>query len=385
MDVTSFRKAKALGILLGLLLAACGPTIGPDLADLQALGKAGDEGQLVGVVEAIAPGSLLVNGERVLTTDIKTQAEIAVGDNVQIQFSLGPDGEMLASNIEVSDPEHGDEFEFTGTVVSMGETEWVIAGRSVQVDASTEIEAEIQQGDLVRVHAFLDETGSLLGREIELVSKQDLDDTELDEDDSPESGEELEFTGTVDLIEGDQWTIDGKVVLVSVDTEVKGDVSEGSLVKVHATLTPEGDLLATEIEPAGSDENEQHDQGEEQEVELHGFVTEMGAGTWMIDAQAVQISPETEIDPGILVGDLVEVKGVYGEGDALIALDISLEHQDDDDINQNQNTSYQGDDAEEDEYEETEDSSDQHYGDDEEEYEYEEHEGGYGGSYGDGE
>jgi hypothetical protein len=381
MRATSLRKAKALGILFGLLLAACGPTMRPERSSLQALGKAGDGGQLVGVVEEIAPGSLFVNGERVLTTDTTMREGIAVGDSVQIQFSLGPDGEMRASSIELSDPVHEEDFEFTGTVVSMDETEWVIAGKSVQVDASTEIEAEIQQGDFVKVHAVLDDTGSLVGREIELVSKQSLDDIELDDKDSQESGEELEFIGAVDLIEGDRWTIDGKVVLVSVDTEVKGELSEGSLVEVHATLTPEGDLLATEIEPVGYGEDGEHHQGGQEELEIQGFVTEMGAETWMIDARAIQITPETKIDLGIQVGDLVEVKALYGEADALIALDISLENHNDDDIDQN--PPYQGNEEEgNDDYEEMEDSSDEQHGDDEDAYE-EHHEGGYGGEYGD--
>ncbi len=64
------------------------------------------------------------------------------------------------------------------------------------------------------------------------------------------TGQELEFTGTVESINGNTWIIDGRTVLVDLTTELKGFISAGQVVKVHASMAADGSLVASEIELA---------------------------------------------------------------------------------------------------------------------------------------
>jgi hypothetical protein len=64
--------------------------------------------------------------------------------------------------------------------------------------------------------------------------------------------EEMEFTGVVDSIDGNTWTIDGHTVIVGLTTELKDIISLGQQVKVHAWMGADGSLTAREIELAGA-------------------------------------------------------------------------------------------------------------------------------------
>lgn len=62
---------------------------------------------------------------------------------------------------------------------------------------------------------------------------------------------EVEFTGTVQAIVGNTWTVNGRTFVVDVSTEIKGTIAVGQMVKVHARMAADGSLTASEIEMAG--------------------------------------------------------------------------------------------------------------------------------------
>jgi hypothetical protein len=64
------------------------------------------------------------------------------------------------------------------------------------------------------------------------------------------TSEEIEFTGVVESINGNTWTIAGRTVLVDIATELKDFISVGQTVKVHASMDAGGALAAREIELA---------------------------------------------------------------------------------------------------------------------------------------
>jgi hypothetical protein len=64
--------------------------------------------------------------------------------------------------------------------------------------------------------------------------------------------DEMEITGTLESINGNVWIIDGQAVTVTTSTEVKGSLVVGDLVKVHASPSADGSLVAREIEIADS-------------------------------------------------------------------------------------------------------------------------------------
>ncbi len=62
-----------------------------------------------------------------------------------------------------------------------------------------------------------------------------------------------EFVGTVESKSGDQWTVSGQSFTVTSDTEIKGTIVVGTVVRVHAIVNADGTFTATEIEAAQAD------------------------------------------------------------------------------------------------------------------------------------
>jgi hypothetical protein len=61
------------------------------------------------------------------------------------------------------------ELEFTGAVERMGQDTWVVAGRTITMNTTTEMKGPFATGDMVRIHAFINQDGSLTAREIERI------------------------------------------------------------------------------------------------------------------------------------------------------------------------------------------------------------------------
>lgn len=65
---------------------------------------------------------------------------------------------------------------------------------------------------------------------------------------------ELEFEGVIDSITQDGWMISGRLVKSSPQTEIKGIIQIGMMVKVHALVSDDGSLYAREIEAVESED-----------------------------------------------------------------------------------------------------------------------------------
>jgi hypothetical protein len=77
---------------------------------------------------------------------------------------------------------------------------------------------------------------------------------------------EIEFTSVVESMDGSAWMIDGKAVVVTAGTKLKGAIQVGQLVKVHATKTADGSLVAREIKlavGAGMGDDNGNDNGDD--------------------------------------------------------------------------------------------------------------------------
>jgi hypothetical protein len=68
-----------------------------------------------------------------------------------------------------------------------------------------------------------------------------------------EDHDEIEFTGVVETIEGNIWTVAGRMIDIS-QAEIKGSIAVGDVVKVHTYRTGDGTLVAREIELVIEDE-----------------------------------------------------------------------------------------------------------------------------------
>ena len=78
--------------------------------------------------------------------------------------------------------------------------------------------------------------------------------------------DEVEFTGIVESINGNAWTIGGRTVIVDSATELIGFISVDQQVKVHASMGVDGSLAAREIELAGADAVENTNDNEDDDI-----------------------------------------------------------------------------------------------------------------------
>ena len=223
------------------------------LAD-DTLGAPGAQIEFAGTVEAMGPGEWTVAGKTVaIVAQTEIKDTIQAGDFVRVHALVAADRSLTAREIELADgtkPEvPGVEVEFRGTVEAMSAESWTVSGIAFSATSATEIEAGIQMGDFVKVHARRQSDGSLWAREIERERDQDRD----------RDRQSIEFTGTVEAMGADAWTIDGQLVAITAQTQIKGDIQVGDFVKVHAMVQDDGSLVAREIElddhGQGNDDN----------------------------------------------------------------------------------------------------------------------------------
>jgi len=257
-----------------------------------------------------------------------------------VEVDAGPQGET--------------EMEFAGAVDSIGSNAWSIGGLVVGVTASTEITGEPAVGDLVRVHALVLDGSTLVAREI----------TRAEAALEPEptavatlpAGEEIEFFGSVVTIASDAWMVGVQTVAITSATEIKGTISVGDPVKVHAVVQPDQSLTAREIEAATEADLVSGDDssGSAEDVELKGIVEKIVGDEWTVASVTFVVPPGTAIDGAVQVGDTIEIHAVWSAGGVLTAVRIHLEDglgDDDssgDDSDDDSSGSGQGDDSDDD-------------------------------------
>lgn len=288
-------------------------------------------------------------------------------------LALAACGGELPTNLPSEFELEGEQVEFTGVVEAIADTSWTVSGITLSVDGTTEIKGTIELGDPVKVHARL-VAGELLAQEIELAEPGEAG----DEDDDDGVAGEFEFTGTVDQISSESWTVSGTELAITPQTEIKGDPAVGDLVKVHAFEDDLGVLTAREIEPAEADDDDDDDLDdlEDDENEIVGILESVDGDTWVVAGTAFLVTESTEIEDEIQIGDLVKVEFSEDPTGGLVANEIELA--DDDDLEDHE------DELDDDEHDDDEDEDDDDHGDDHEEDEDDEDEDRSGSNSGSG-
>ena len=75
----------------------------------------------------------------------------------------------------------------------------------------------------------------------------------------------VEFTGVIEAIDGNQWTINGQVITVDPAVLRDGPFAVGDTVKVEAEVQADGSVVVTRVEPpvAGVDDNSNDDNSDD--------------------------------------------------------------------------------------------------------------------------
>jgi hypothetical protein len=157
----------------------------------------------------------------------------------------------------------------------------------------------------------------------------------------------LEFTGIIESIHGNQWTINGQVITVDNDVIQDGPFTVGSSVKVEASVQPDGSIVVIKVEtpdasdPQVADASETPEgasrpdpsssttpdpingqTGEDNKNEATGVVARMDANTVVIGGQSFQITHGTEVKGQIAAGDFVKVEFVTNPDGSLSLVEI---------------------------------------------------------------
>src|SRR5574341_622524 len=258
--------------------------------------------RIVGEGKVEQTGSVWKIAGRTFRTDEETviTGNPEVGDLVAFEARIVTDGSPVLDRVVLLARAPENRFSFTGRVDAIGDTEWTIAGRTVNVDELTNIDEDIQVGDIVEVKGGIAQDGTLWATRIHL----------LEED---EEGLPFEFVGVVDEIADTQWSISGIEVTVDNSTQIETGLAMGDVVRVRGRIRNDGTWLAKSIEQAEEDERE---------FAITGRVE--SRDPWMVSGIAFETDARTEIDEGVEVGDRVKVEGRILDDGRWVADEIEL-------------------------------------------------------------
>ena len=128
--------------------------------------------------------------------------------------------------------------------------------------------------------------------------------------------QKISFEGIINSMDESHWSVSGIPVVIQPDTEIvagvdgRNTVVPGMWVEVEGTTGSQGEVYANEIHL--------------REYQFNGIVEKISSNNWKISGTPVLITPITQIDPGIRVGDEVTVL-IRSEDDGLFALAILQE------------------------------------------------------------
>ncbi len=254
--------------------------------------------RLTGEGEVMATGAAWNIAGQLFDVDANTLivGEPRVGDWVSVDARVLLTGQRVADHIVLLRRRSLNTFSFQGVVSSIGPTEWVIAGHAVRVDAVSQIEAGLAQGDLVEVSGGVAPDGVLWAASIRRLDPAGLG---------------FRFTGVATQIGATSWTIAGVTVTVTADTRIASGLALGQVVVVAGRITPDGQWLASSIEPFTP---------AALQFRFSGRLE--GLDPWRAAGVTLSVTTTTEIDDGLQVGDLVSVKGVILPDGTWLALEI---------------------------------------------------------------
>lgn len=258
----------------------------------------GNEFTLTGPVESISETAWVVAGQMIsVTADTAVDEGITVGDTVRVSGDILPgDGTLVAVIIELLAVPDELPFEFVGVVQAQSATAWTISGIAIQIDADTQIEADIDVGDTVKVEGVILPDNTWLAREITRIAPDDAT-----------------FTITGELFSMNPWNVAGVPFTVAEWTQIEPGLEVGNIVRVTGIILPDGTWVAAEI------------------VRLDGNVLQIifvgtvdGIDPWVVNGLPLVTDDETIIEDGIMVGDLVRVVAWIRTDGTWLATEITL-------------------------------------------------------------
>jgi hypothetical protein len=305
VSALAFFLVMGLGMMPALAKGPEGSSAAPRA------GLSASEVEFAGTIQSIVGSLWTVNGISFtvnITTEIHPSATLAVvGAFVKVEAIRLGDGSLLAKEIEVAVPPNGvheKHVEFRGIIESFSASVWIVAGRTVNISPTTVIHGTPVVSTTAEVEAVLKADGSLWALQIE-VKQPEVE------------RERVEFKGVISAFSATQWTVCGRVVLISTTTQIIGTPQIGLIAQVYA-LKSGSTLTALRIRVV---------KPEPKEVESTGKITSMRSSTWIVGGKTVKIDPNTVINQSqgtAKVGARAQVNGLLQLDGTVLAKRIRI-------------------------------------------------------------
>ena len=330
----------SFGVVVGVLLAACGGNGGSSSA----------QNTTVGVITSF--GSVFVNGceyetdSASITVDGQAGAEsdLSVGDVVEI---TGPSNCVTATATSIN---YADELEgiVDSNAVSNGVGTMVVMGQNITVNDLTIFEDKtgnvatvdaVATGNVVEISGFGVGAGDIIASRIEVKALAHV------------PGSEIEVKGVVSNLDTNATTFTIGGLTVNYGSATLDDITvmeDGLYVEAKATSYTAGSFVMDATEVEREDDGEIGHQGDdEDEFEIKGMLTaayDDNSRTFGINNQIIIVDNYTEFED-VNLSDLVdanigtlnlEAEGTFNADGILVAEEVELE----DDISDN--NEYQG-------------------------------------------
>ncbi|MBI2851764.1 MAG: hypothetical protein HYX84_01495 [Chloroflexi bacterium] len=247
-----------------------------------------------GTIQSMDSVSVTVDGRKfVIDGTTILDSGLAPGVLVRVEFIVRPDGTLLAKEIETAGFDEGVNLYFAGPIESITPTAWVIGGKTFIVTAATLLDNGLAVGVNANVEFVIMPDGSFQAVHIE------------------DSG--FEFTGMVQAIAPDAYTIGGRIFKINANTLIDRGLKVRKLAQVNFLIQPDGSLLALKIKTAKT---------KVQGFSFKGVVQSMSATSIAVTGQTFQIEPTTVVGAGVAVGIEVDVVFDIKPGNVLSATSV---------------------------------------------------------------
>jgi len=280
--------------------------------------------KIKGVFEGIDDlGLWTVNRTKIVVNeDTKVEDGFIVGQLIEVEAVLMPDGSLLAVQIvgkSQPDRQVTRRTQLVGVFERVEDRFWIVSGTQILVNDRTDTDGLPVTGQLVKVSALLLSDGTVWAREIEnkQVLRRDHEDAAM---------QTAELKGTLQSIEDGNWIVNGVKFSVDENTELEGMPAIDRYVEVKAVLLDDGRLLALKIEA-----EDEADDKPKREVEFKGVIERIEEdGSIVINGHTIAVSVLTELGVTPKAEQFVKVKALLDEEGRLTASEIESEDDADD-------------------------------------------------------
>ncbi len=235
------------------------------------------EFSISGFISELSDSSLTVNGQIIMLTDSteidfddedsSSVSELAVGLEVEVEGII-IDSVYFAQKIEIKGEvqDSTQEFEITGTILTIGSDNFTIDTLTIYVDSNTVIEkenvgsisfSELIAGDSVEVKGVID-SGTYLAQKIEVISidtvlvevEEEGEITDVSDSTVTVNDKTFELTADTRITKEDS-TVDKSYLIVGVTVKIKGFMTDSTLVATEIEIKDDNNDTITEFELKG--------------------------------------------------------------------------------------------------------------------------------------